>query len=172
MPIEHDRQSKAGTVAAAAATAVLAVITYFSVLLVGLAAAMSTCDDAELHHAACTKAGFWWASTGSVYLQLGGAGVAIIGAWVWPRRSRLGLDQWWLPHDSRRLRHQCHHLEAITNGGRCWSFGEAHLTDPDARDGTSSRNPRLPQRPQPPHHKPDLLPGNPRLPKPSTHLQT
>ena len=67
---------------------VLAVITYFAVLLVGLAAAMPTCDDGELHRAACTKAGFWWASTGSVYLQLGGAGVAILGAWVWPRRVR------------------------------------------------------------------------------------
>jgi hypothetical protein len=87
-PVEHDRQSKAGTVAAAAATVLLAAMSYFAMFLVGLGAATSTCGDAERHRAACTEVGFWWASTGFHYLQLGGFGVAFLGAWVWPRRVR------------------------------------------------------------------------------------
>ncbi|MEV6598559.1 hypothetical protein AB0M36_17030 [Actinoplanes sp. NPDC051346] len=87
-PVEHDRQSKASTVAAAAATVLLAAMSCFAVLVLGLGAAMATCDDAERHRYACNEGGFWWASGAFFYLQLGGFGVAFLGAWVWPRRVR------------------------------------------------------------------------------------
>ncbi|MBG0568636.1 hypothetical protein [Actinoplanes aureus] len=63
-------------------------MSYFALLLAGLAAAATShCDDAE-HHAACAQDGFWWATTGLLYLTIGGLAVAVIGAWIWPRRAR------------------------------------------------------------------------------------
>jgi hypothetical protein len=50
--------------------------------------ATSYCDDRERHHAVCTQDGFWWATTGLLYLAFGGLGVAVLGAWIWPRRPR------------------------------------------------------------------------------------
>ncbi|MEU4422475.1 hypothetical protein AB0F81_17745 [Actinoplanes sp. NPDC024001] len=87
LPARPGRRTRRSTVAAIAATALLAVISFSGTSLVGLALAMS-CDGPERDPAVCAEDGFWFASRGFLYPAIGGLGVAVLAAWVWPRRDR------------------------------------------------------------------------------------
>ncbi|GAA1595842.1 hypothetical protein [Actinoplanes couchii] len=83
---EDDWKTRLNPVAAAAATVLLAVISFWGTSLFGLA--LASCDREDRPPAGCAESGFWFSSDGHLYSAFGGLGIAVFGAWVWPRRAR------------------------------------------------------------------------------------